>query len=110
MNKNLAIVFGMFFVLLMVGIVSAASTQAIKDSYGQCVSQNAVLKNTCFSTTKQTLATCKASVPQDDTKKAALKECRTTYKTQKKQCKTSFKSSKGVCKQARNAQEAMASG
>jgi len=110
MNKNLAIVFGMFFVLLMVGIVSAASTQAIKDSYGQCVSQNAVLKNTCFSTTKQALATCKASAPQDEGKKDALKQCKLTYKTQKKQCKTSFKSSKEICKRARNAAEATASG
>jgi hypothetical protein len=108
MNKNLAIISGVFFVLLMAGIVYAADTETIKQNYGLCVSQNAALKNTCFNATKQTLETCKASVPQDGTKKAALKECRTTYKAEKKQCKTTFKAAKAVCKQARDAAKAQA--
>lgn len=109
MNKNLAIMTGVFFVLLMVGIVYAAGNQSnSKTAYGQCVSQNAAVKNTCFNVTKETLKTCKASAPQDDTRKDALKQCRQTYKTEKKQCKTTFKAAKAVCKQARNAAKAQA--
>jgi hypothetical protein len=46
MNKNLAVLFGVIFVLLMVGVVYAAENQsASKGIYGQCVSQNAAVKN-----------------------------------------------------------------
>jgi hypothetical protein len=106
MNKNLAILFGVFFVLLMVGMIYAAENESTpKGVYGQCVSQNALVKNTCFNATKQTLATCKSLVPNDDGKKEALKQCRATYKAEKKQCKVSFKTAKDTCKKTRDTTE-----
>ncbi|MCX6750081.1 MAG: hypothetical protein NTZ83_01350 [Candidatus Pacearchaeota archaeon] len=108
MNKNLAIISGVFFVLLMVGVVYAASNESTpKGIYGQCVSENAIMKNSCFATNKQVFESCKASVPQDDTRKDALKQCKLTYKTEKKQCKAVFKGAKNLCKKTRDSAETL---
>lgn len=102
MKINLAIFAGLFFVLIMAGIVSAvedvATTSTSQGLFGQCVSQNALVKNSCFNVTKQTFMNCKASAPDDDTRKDVLKQCRLTYKAEKKQCKLAFKTAKQECK------------
>lgn len=106
MNKNLAILFGVFFVLIIAGIAYADENESSQSNpqgvFGQCVSQNALVKNTCFNATKQTFVNCKASVPDDDNKKEGLKQCRQTYKAEKKQCKVDFKQAKAVCKNTRD--------
>lgn len=66
-----------------------------KITYGQCVSEKAEIKNTCYESIKNTLETCKNQVTDDKkAKKDATKECKKTYKTEKKQCKDAFKKSK----------------
>lgn len=101
------ILIGVIFVMLVSAIVYAEkaedATQATDKSisknmtYGNCVSQNADIKNTCYASVKDALATCKAQAPQDAAKKDAVKQCSQTYKKDKKQCKVAFKDSKKEC-------------
>lgn len=77
--------------------MNSAEEQAAKMNYGQCVSQQAVVKKSCYIAVKNALETCKAQVPQDASKKDASKQCKKVYKVDKKQCKTSFKDSKKEC-------------
>lgn len=117
MNKNLTILFSVLVLIVISGITYAANEKdaatagtevAIEDTvteepaekpvtYGQCVSEHAVIKNTCYATVKDALNTCKAQVPQDASKKDATKQCKQTYKKDLKQCKVVFKASKKEC-------------
>jgi len=66
-------------------------------TYGQCVTQKAIVKNTCFASAKNAKETCK--VPAKEAKsKEALKQCRITYRDTKKQCKVAFKLGKEECR------------
>lgn len=77
---------------------NAANDTSAKDmTYGQCVSKNAEIKNSCYSSVKSALETCKANAAQDATKKDALNQCSKIYKSDKSQCKTVFKDSKKEC-------------
>lgn len=115
MKKKLTLLIGVVLVLFVSGIVYAADKDATEETtevteetekemtYGQCVSENAAIKNTCYATAKDSLATCKAQAEQDTTtKKDATKQCKQTYKKDKKQCKTDFKSSKNECKKIKH--------
>ncbi len=62
-------------------------------TFGQCVSDAAAIKNTCYSTTKDKRATCKENAAD----KAATKQCKKDYKAEKKQCKADFKAAKKQC-------------
>jgi hypothetical protein len=115
MNKNLAILFGVFLVVVVAGMAYAADdknteiqatevqTQTPKNmTYGQCISENAAIKNSCYAAVKGVLGTCKTQAQQDASKKDASKQCNQTYKTAKKQCKIAFKSSKTECKKIKH--------
>ncbi len=112
MKKAIAVLFG----VLAIALFSAAAYAADKDAaenetgeaddaapaknmtYGQCVSENAVVKNTCYSTVKSSLAGCREQAAQDAaSQKNALKQCSADYKKDKKQCKVEFKASKREC-------------
>jgi hypothetical protein len=118
MKKILTILLVLFFALFITGIVFAENAKddtknnvvapleekPVKNiTYGKCVSENAVLKNDCYSSVKDALASCKMQANnQTDAKKDALKACKTTYKTDKKQCKTTFKDAKKECKKIKH--------
>ena len=103
------IIFGILLLIFVVGITYAANEKAtdkqttqetpVKNmTYGQCVSQNAEIKNTCFSNIKTTLETCKSQA----TEKTATKQCDQTYKKDKDSCKKTFKDAKNECKKIKH--------
>jgi hypothetical protein len=112
MDKSVKVLLSMFLVLVLSGIVYAASdkaeevkttaavpetTEAPKNmTYGQCVSEQASIKNECYSRVKSTLNACKDQAASEG-KKDASKQCKAAYKKDKKQCKALFKSSKKEC-------------
>jgi hypothetical protein len=69
-------------------------------TYGQCVSEAAVIKNSCYSTFKDISDSCK-SIASNQTdknaKKNGSKQCLAAYKDSKNQCKTEFKAAKKEC-------------
>ncbi len=113
MNKNLAIMFGFVFILAFCGAIYAANEKNAMESfddtqqeknmtYGQCVSENAVIKNSCYSNVKEALNNCKLQAEQESSKKDAVKSCKQTYKKDKKECKNIFKASKNECKKIKH--------
>ncbi|MEK6969905.1 MAG: hypothetical protein AABW48_05750 [Nanoarchaeota archaeon] len=112
MKRNLTILVCVLIVLVISGIAYAANeknaeTEVATDAaaeepaktptYGQCVSENAVVKNSCYATVKETLKTCKTQAAENATPKDATKQCKQTYKKDLKQCKVVFKASKKEC-------------
>lgn len=125
MEKSIKILFAMFAVLVLSGIAYAANEKdevltttiatteaapveqpAAKNmTYGQCVSENAAIKNSCYAAVKDTVKTCKNNVAQNATKKDrkdSSKQCKQTYAKEKKQCKATFKASKNECKKIKH--------
>ena len=64
-------------------------------TYGQCVSQNVVVKNDCYRSLKDTYSSCKNST-------ADRKTCSSDYKTDLVQCKKEFKLAKNECKKIKH--------
>lgn len=116
MKNNLAIFLGVLLVIGMSGIIYAADNEnavnnpttgqpAKNMTYGQCVSENALIKNSCFASIKSTTETCKTQATAGQDKKAkkdTLKLCKQTLKTDKKQCMQVFKDSKKECKKIKH--------
>ncbi len=103
MKKYLTLLFGVFLVLALSGLVYAQSDKNEKMmdesgtqtmTYGQCVSQHAETKNTCYANVKSALKTCTDQAAEDATGKDATKQCGQTYKKDKADCKKVFKDSK----------------
>ncbi len=123
MKKNLIILFSLLVLLVISGIAYAANekdaatagtdeatagTEAATEdtktkdpvktpTYGQCVSEQAAIKNTCYKTVKAALDTCKTQAAENATPKDATKQCKQVYKKDLKQCKVVFKASKKEC-------------
>ncbi|MGV8172174.1 MAG: hypothetical protein ACP5OA_05795 [Candidatus Woesearchaeota archaeon] len=116
MNKT---IMAMFFGILLIGMFSLAF--AVVDdgtkvrtaktlgedksngmTYGNCVSEKATVKNTCYSTIKDARISCRATAKNATESTPALKACRDTYKKDLKQCKTDFKQSKNECKKIKH--------
>lgn len=64
-------------------------------TFGQCVSQNAVIKNDCYSSVKGVYSSCKNSTSD-------VKACGKAYKVDKAQCKKEFKLAKNECKKIKH--------
>jgi len=71
-------------------------------NYGNCVSEKAVVKNTCYDTIKDARASCRATAQNATEPTPALKVCRNTFKKDLKQCKMEFKQSKNECKKIKH--------
>ncbi len=76
---------------------AAVAAQEKNMTFGQCVSQAAEIKNSCYSTVKETQKTCKETALTQADPKTASKECKKTYKKDLKQCKVDFKAAKKEC-------------
>lgn len=114
MNKKiLAVILGIF----VIGMFSLAlakteevgqkeARQTIEpqgnNTFGNCVSDAAAVKNTCYQTVKAERATCKSDAQNQTEPKPALKNCLNTYKKDLKQCKMDFKSDKNECKKIKH--------
>ncbi|MFA6461664.1 MAG: hypothetical protein WCV90_05310 [Candidatus Woesearchaeota archaeon] len=116
MDKNIKVLLGVFLMLVLSGIVYAASDKATEVkattaaapelaseapknmTYGQCVSELAKVKNTCYEATSVTQKTCQDQASADaTTKKDVSKQCKQTYKKDKAGCKSVFKDGKKEC-------------
>lgn len=62
-------------------------------TFGQCVSDAAEVKNTCYSATKDGLNVCKEQAAD----KQSYKTCKADYSKSMKECKASFKAAKKEC-------------
>jgi len=121
MKYKLNIFVALFLIVLLAGVVFADSdndTNEKRDSekenvmtvknftFGQCVSENAKLKNVCFKSSKDVLKTCKtdskANSADRKAKKNTVKLCEQTYKEGLVQCKFTFKESKNECEKIRH--------
>jgi predicted nucleic acid-binding protein len=114
MNKTtLTLILGVFVIgmfSLALGVAQDAAQkearQTIKaegnNTFGNCVSDGAVLKNTCYETVKTAKETCKMDAKAQNASRTVIKGCDQTYKKDKKQCKTVFKSSKNECKKIKH--------
>jgi hypothetical protein len=106
-KKYMTTLICVFFIALMALVAYAKQEEtgaqptiasAIKNSeknmtFGNCVSEAAGIKNTCYAAVKDAYTSCK-NTPAD---KPVLKECKATYKKDMKQCKTDFKAGKKEC-------------
>ncbi|MGV8172063.1 MAG: hypothetical protein ACP5OA_05205 [Candidatus Woesearchaeota archaeon] len=111
MNKKLSILLlGVFVIgLISMTVVTApdedtatggkqAKTETEGNiTFGQCVSEKAVVKNTCYQTVKDARSTCRATAQNETEPKPALKSCSDTFKKDLKQCKMDFKTAKKEC-------------
>ena len=125
MNKiTLAIIFGVFIVgMFSLAIAVVQDEDKVKNAktlgnimgnktlgkgtvnntaFGQCVSEAAVVKNTCYRTVKDTRTTCMADAKNSTDSKTASTTCRNTFKTDLKQCKMDFKSKKTECQKIKH--------
>jgi hypothetical protein len=75
--------------------MNATVKEAKNITYGQCVSQNAVVKNDCYRSVKDTYFSCKNSTSD-------RKTCSKDYKTDLAQCKKEFKLAKNECKKIKH--------
>jgi hypothetical protein len=102
------LIVGLFLVVLLSSMavaksddpsVTSVNNNSLKSNatFGQCVSENAVIKNTCYETVKEAKVACKTEALNQTDSKPALKNCANEYKKDKKQCKVDFKSSKKEC-------------
>ena len=99
-------------VLAIAGIVSAANENKTVDSkknetaknmtYGQCVSEGASIKNTCYSDVKAVKDSCMNVAKNQTDVKTASQACNNNYKQEKKQCKAEFKKAKNECKKIKH--------
>ncbi|MEM4271875.1 MAG: hypothetical protein QXD13_02200 [Candidatus Pacearchaeota archaeon] len=79
---------------------TAGETAAKNMTYGQCVSEHAAIKNTCYVTVKDALAACKAQAAQDTaTKKDATKQCKTHTRKTKSSARQHSRQAKKMCAQ-----------
>lgn len=62
-------------------------------TFGQCVTEAAKIKNTCFGNALTNRENC----ANNSDNPAKTKQCRNDYKKEKKQCKAEFKSAKKTC-------------
>lgn len=114
MNKTiLTIFFGLFLVgmfSLALGVAQDATQKEARQTikaegnatFGQCVSDAAILKNACYDTVKTTKETCKVNAQNQTEPRIATKACNSDYKNEIKQCKTDFKSGKQECKKIKH--------
>ena len=110
MRKITKFVVSLFLMTALSLVVSAAKDNdtAASDSvqknmtFGQCVSDAAIIKNSCYSTTKDTLAACKVDAKNQTDSRPILKQCKADYKKDKKQCKIEFKSAKNECRKIKH--------
>lgn len=66
-------------------------------TFGTCVSEAAVIKNTCYADVKETRNTCKEAAKNQTDVRAITKTCDQTYKQEKTRCKQDFKAAKKEC-------------
>jgi hypothetical protein len=70
-------------------------TTGVKNmTYGQCVSEAAKVKNTCYSGIKTIYQQCKDNAKNQTDSKTASKQCNADYKKSMAQCKSDFKGTK----------------
>jgi hypothetical protein len=103
------LIVGLFLIVLLSSVVvaksdnpsliSAKNNDSLEKNatFGQCVSENADIKNICYATVKDRKELCKSEASNQTDSKPALKNCASEYKKDKKQCKIDFKSSKKEC-------------
>jgi hypothetical protein len=86
------------FVLAAKGTESATQQNTTKNmTFGQCVSDGAAVKNTCYSTAKDTRTSCMANARNQTDAKSAARSCKQAYDAQMKTCKAGFKQAKKEC-------------
>lgn len=75
-------------------------------TFGQCVSENAKLKDVCYKSAKDVLKNCKTQTNTNSSDKKsnknAVKRCDQTYKKDLTQCKVVFKESKNECRKIKH--------
>lgn len=76
-----------------------AGTNQTNQTFGQCVSESAKARNTCYESAKTDKETCLSTVADD---KNAAKKCNADYKQGKKSCKAEFKVAKDDCKRLKH--------
>lgn len=103
------LIVGLFFIVLLSSIVVAESDNpsviSVKNNnslennatFGQCVSENADIKNVCYKSAKEVKTACKLEASNQTDYKPALRNCISQYKQDKNQCKFDFKSAKKEC-------------
>lgn len=107
LNKMVLVAIATFLVVASAFFVVAANegqgASAAKDTnltnvknmtYGQCVSDAAIVKNDCYASVKEANKACKADAANQSDSKTALKTCQQDYKKDMKQCKADFKDTK----------------
>jgi uncharacterized protein YgiB involved in biofilm formation len=98
----MSMVFLVFFVSFAFAaegdVATTSETTTEKVTFGTCVAEAAVLKDSCFAEVKDAKNACLANATDD----AAKTECAKTYKAEKTQCKADFKASKVECKKIKH--------
>jgi hypothetical protein len=106
-TQKVMLLFAGLFLLSMLSFAMAAKPSELVNgtaeesknmTYGQCVSAAAEIKNTCFTSVKNTTADC----GKNQTDKALKAQCGSDYKKAKSQCKTDFKTTKNECKKIKH--------
>ena len=106
--KLTTIIFGIFLIAMLTFVSAAKETDTTNKAteknltYGQCVSDNAALKNTCYSDVKAEKETCRDNAKNITDAKTADKTCKNDYKKAMKDCKADFKKSKQECKKIKH--------
>lgn len=108
--KTSKLLIATLFLIIAVSLVFAANEKTTNTSekaeknmtYGNCVSDGAQLKNTCYKLAKDTQSACKTQAANSTIAKDAVKTCRTEYKKSMNQCKNDFKSAKNECKKIKH--------
>jgi len=116
MDKEVKLMFMLGLIVLSLFLVSAqergrtigafdeGNPEVTNQTYGQCVSAAAKIKNGCYDQVNTNYQNCLDDVSNlTDDKKNALMTCLTTYKQSKTACKTDFKAVKnGQCKRIKH--------
>ncbi len=77
-----------------------------RSNYGQCVSGQTKIRNSCYNSERQTYKTCNANIRgqyknQTLTNRTQIKDmnmaCKNTYKEKMNQCRLNFQSNKATC-------------
>ena len=85
------------------GADKAISAKAeANQTYGQCVSTNAEVKNTCYANVKSVYSTCNDAAKNSSDAKGAKKQCSNAYKQDMAGCKKTFKDAKNECKKIKH--------
>lgn len=108
MDKKLLIILAAFLVVAS-GLVYAADKNVSDEkmdvknmTYGQCVSENAVIKNSCYASVKSALRVCRDEAEGNAAEDDMRAECKQDYKKDKRECKAVFKASKVECKKIKH--------